>query len=1617
MRYFILAFLLISLSAFNENTSKVVLANPHTYNFNTTDSPADGGYSVTAANTDLISDSELENTIDRYDNHNDFISTWELTSSDLTFELPLKDYDDITIDWGDGTSTTHTDGTMQSHTYSAAGTKTITVMVNDPLTKDIGEMYLNAHASSTLIRTIANWGEGKWESFHYAFKGATHLTIPATDEPDLSLVTSMSHAFNECPSLVGLTLNDWNTSVVTSLDATFHDASLFNGDISSWNTSNVTTMRNMFKNTVFNRNINTSGSSWNTGAVTTMSGMFMSAGTFNQEIGGWDTSKVTNMYYMFGYSSDFNGDISSWNTTTVTNMEAMFFDADDFNQDLTGWCVSNISSEPNYFSNSSGLLNTNKPAWGTCSYFISTWELTSSDLTFELPLKEYANITIDWGDDNTDSNVTGGGFPTHTYASDGTKTITVQVNDSAKDIGKIYMNGNHASRTLIRTITNWGEGKWETFNSAFKGATNLTIPATDEPDLSLTTNMSSAFRDCTSLVGTTLNDWNTSTVTNMEGTFMGASAFNGTIGSWNTAAVTNMREMFRSATAFNGNITGWNTVAVTFMPEMFREASAFNQDINTSGNSWNVSNVTDMNGLFRSASAFNGNISSWDTSAVTKMTYMFLSATVFNQDITLWNTANVTNMTSLFHDASSFNQAINTSGDSWNTAAVTNMREMFSGATSFNGTISSWNTGAVNNMYGMFNNARVFDQDITSWNTTAVTNMGYMFWQAQAFNQAINTSGSSWNTAAVTNMAAMFEGSTAFNQNIGSWNTAAVTNMVSMFRAAYAFNQNIGSWNTAAVTNMQDMFQLASAFNQNIGSWNTAVVANMRGMFHAASAFNQPLAHNGNSWNLANVINMIDMFSNAGLSTENYDVFLYSQANNSAINSDITITVSSRYIDATSKTYLTETKNWNITDLGQVPTIEIASNISGVADGFSTNDATITLTFTAGLSTSNFEESDITVTNGTLSSFVGSGTTYTVIFTPTEQGVCTINVAAGTFSDSSNNNNNIAASQFNWTFDSVAPTVTNVTSTKTDGSYTIDEVIPVAVTFSEVVNVIETPTLTLETGSNDVVVNYSSGTGSNTLIFNYTVAVGHNSIDLDYVDTSALALNSGTIKDAATNNATLTLVSPGNANSLGANKALVIDTAAPTINLVGNPTVTIEVGATYTDQGATATDNYDPALTVVVGGDTVDTSIVGTYTVTYNVSDSNSNAAVQVTRIVSVVDTTVPLITLTGEPTVTTEVGATYTDQGATATDNYDPALTVVVGGDTVDTSIVGTYTVTYNVSDSNSNAAVQVTRIVSVVDTTVPLITLTGEPTVTTEVGATYTDPGATATDNYDPALTVVVGGDTVDTTTLGTYTVTYNVSDSNSNAAVQVTRIVSVVDTTVPVITLTGEPTVTIEVGATYTEQGATATDNYDSALTVVVGGDAVNTAIVDTYTVTYNVSDSNGNAAVQVTITVSVVDTTVPVITLTGEPTVTIEVGATYTEQGATATDNYDPALTVVVGGDTVDTTTLGTYTVTYNVSDASGNAAVEVTRTVTVTEVLGLDSTEINSVSIYPNPTTSKWTVESSRVINTLTLFNLLGQKVLEQTVNDKKVNIDASNLKTGVYMLKVNKTTLKRVIKR
>ena len=73
----------------------------------------------------------------------------------------------------------------------------------------------------------------------------------------------------------------------------------------------------------------------------------------------------------------------------------------------------------------------------------------------------------------------------------------------------------------------------------------------------------------------------------------------------------------------------------------------------------------------------------------------------------------------------------------------------------------------------------------------------------------------------------------------------------------------------------------------------------------------------------------------------------------------------------------------------------------------------------------------------------------------------------------------------------------------------------------------------------------------------------------------------------------------------------------------------------------------------------------------------------------------------------------------------------------------------------------------------------------------------------------------------------------------------------------------------------------------------------------------------------------------ITLTGSSTINLTVGDTFTDPGATATDDVDGDLTRSISASgSVDTSTAGTYTISYSVSDAAGNAATVVQRTVIV-----------------------------------------------------------------------------------
>lgn len=162
----------------------------------------------------------------------------------------------------------------------------------------------------------------------------------------------------------------------------------------------------------------------------------------------------------------------------------------------------------------------------------------------------------------------------------------------------------------------------------------------------------------------------------------------------------------------------------------------------------------------------------------------------------------------------------------------------------------------------------------------------------------------------------------------------------------------------------------------------------------------------------------------------------------------------------------------------------------------------------------------------------------------------------------------------------------------------------------------------------------------------------------------------------------------------------------PTLTLVGQSSITINLGQTYVDLGATAQDLEDGNITanIVVTG-SVNTSVVGVYTLIYNVSDSQGLAATPVSRTVNVVNVppvnTPPVITLVGANPAVFYVGDPYVELGATAIDAQDGNITanIVINSSNVNTAIAGTYTVTYNVTDSGGLHAVQVSRTINVLN------------------------------------------------------------------------------------------------------------------------------------------------------------------------------------------------------------------------------------------------------------------------------------------------------------------------------
>jgi len=301
-----------------------------------------------------------------------------------------------------------------------------------------------------------------------------------------------------------------------------------------------------------------------------------------------------------------------------------------------------------------------------------------------------------------------------------------------------------------------------------------------------------------------------------------------------------------------------------------------------------------------------------------------------------------------------------------------------------------------------------------------------------------------------------------------------------------------------------------------------------------------------------------------------------------------------------------------ITEDSAVPTVS-SINRQTPLDA-STNAASVTFRVTFSESVMGVDASDITLTKtGSADGLIASVLPFSdliydvTVDTITGSGTLRLDLNSSGTGIKDSAENAIAAgytSGQTYTVDTTIPTVTSV-SVPANATYVSGQNLNFVVNFGESVTVnigVETPRIALTIGSSPVVyASYVSGSGTSALVFRYTVVSGNTDSDGVTLGTS-LDLNGGTIKDAAGNNATLTL------NSVGSTTSVLVDATVPTVTSVGIP-----ANATYVSgQDLDFTVNFGENVTVnTVGGTPSITLAIGSSTVYASyVSGSGTSALV-----------------------------------------------------------------------------------------------------------------------------------------------------------------------------------------------------------------------------------------------------------------------------------------------------------------------------------------------------------------------------------------------------------------------
>ena len=1276
-----------------------------------------------------------------------FITTWRTDSANQTITIPVGGSTArYSIDWGDN-SPAETDITGDStHTYREADSYTVSI------SGGLERFHLDGQRPEIKKRlaSIEQWGDTRWTTMHEAFSGARNMVYNATDTPDLSGVTDMSHMFRYTTAFNG-DLSSWDVSAVTDMSGMFAFTSVFNQPLNDWDVSSVTGMSSMFAFTsVFNQPLN----DWDVSSVTTMNSMFYEATDFNQPLNAWNVSKVTDMSFMFGDATSFNQPLNAWDVSSVTNMLSMFRDATSFDQPLNAWDVSKVTDMSGMFRSASSFNQTisswnvsavtdmNRMFDGTTAFNgnLSSWDVSSvtnmnemfavaTSFNGDLSSWDVSSVTamggMFFGASSFDQNL-GNWYVTldpDTIAGTGIPgvvgTISAQ-NQPLKNHSPTYVIVDGLDKNHFEIVpgnqlnmTSGVSGKAEysvnvtaSGGSVFESGNNwrlLEIKVTGQ----ITDTTPPVIKlEGSSLVTITVDETYTEQGATCEddvdadkpATVGGDTVDTSTVGQYtvtydctdssnNEATQVSRTVNVQSAPDTDAPviiITGSANIQLTVDETYTEQGATCDDDVDADkpatvgGDTVDTSTVGQYTVTYDCTDTA-GNVA---TQVLRTVNVQDAPDTTLLADafITTWRTDSANQTITIPVGGSTARYSIDWGDNSPAETDITGdsthtYREADSYTVSISGGLERFH------LDGQRPEIKKRLASIEQWGDTRWTTMHEAF--SGARNMVYNATDTP-DLSGVTDMSHMFRYTTAFNGDLSSWDVSAVTDMSGMFAFTSVFNQPLNDWDVSSVTGMSSMFAFTSVFNQPLNDWDVSSVTTMNSMFYEATDFNQPL----NAWNVSKVTDMSFMFGDATSFNQPLNAWDVSSVTN----------MLSMFRDATS--FDQPLNAWDVSKV---------TDMSGMFRSASSFNQTISSWNVSAVTDMNRMFDGTTAFNGNLSSWdVSSVTNMNEMFAVATSfngdlsswDVSSVTAMGGMFFGASSFDQNLG----NW-------------------YVTLD---PDTIAGTGIPGVVGTIS-----AQNQPLKNHSP---------TYVIVDGLDKNHFEIVPGNQLNMTSG-VSGKAEYSVNVT-ASGGSVFESGNNWRLleikvtgqITDTTPPVIKLEGSSLVTITVDETYTEQGATCEDDVDADKPATVGGDTVDTSTVGQYTVTYDCTDSSNNEATQVSRTVNVQsapDTDAPVIIITGSANIQLTVDETYTEQGATCDDDVDADKPATVGGDTVDTSTVGQYTVTYDCTDTAGNVATQVLRTVNVQDA--PDTTLLADAFITTW-----------RTDSANQTITIPVGGST---------------------------------------------------------------------------------------------------------------------------------------------------------------------------------------------------------------------------------------------------------------------------------